>query len=108
MQGCGGPVVDNNSQLAYRALVESFYQVAGEGVIVAQLSELLPGQRGRIARVEGAGAVRRRLLDLGLVCGTEIRVLRAAPFRDPLAFWVRGYQIAMRRRDAAAISVEVL
>ncbi len=76
--------------------------------MLAPLSHLQPGQRGRITRVGGASSIRRRMLDLGLVPGTEIAALHAAPLRDPVAFLVRGYHLAMRRRDAEAIAVELL
>ncbi|MBO9540109.1 ferrous iron transport protein A [bacterium] len=76
--------------------------------MVAKLSQLAPGQRARIVSVGGAGPTRRRMLDLGLVAGTDIAAVRTAPLNDPVEYAVRGYHLAMRRRDAEAIAVELL
>lgn len=76
--------------------------------MVAKLSQLAPGQRARIVSVGGAGPTRRRMLDLGLVAGTDISAIRTAPLNDPVEYAVRGYHLAMRRRDAEAIAVELL
>ena len=76
--------------------------------MVSHLGHLEPGQKARITRVGGGGGQRRRMLDLGLVPGTEIAAVYQAPLADPVAYQVRGYKLAMRRRDAEAISVELL
>lgn len=75
--------------------------------MIAPLSHLDPGQRGRIHHVGGSGPSRRRMLDLGLVAGTDISVVRTAPLQDPVEYLVRGYHLAIRRRDAEAIAVEL-
>jgi ferrous iron transport protein A len=76
--------------------------------MVSKLSHLNPGQRARILGVAGPGPTRRRMMDLGLVAGTDITAVRVAPLNDPVEFAVRGYHLAMRRRDAEAIAVELL
>ena len=78
----------------------------GNGTVVP-LNRLNPGQAGRIVRVGGQAAVRRRLLELGLVRGELITVERVAPLGDPVEFTIKGYHLSLRRRDAARIEVEV-
>ena len=70
------------------------------------LSELAPGEAGRISEIRITGALRRRLLDLGMIPQTLVACRNLAPSGSPLAFWVRGAVIALRRRDAAKILVE--
>lgn len=77
----------------------------GEAATVA-LSHLKPGQTGRIVRVNGQPAARRRLLELGLVRGELITVKRVAPLGDPVEFTIKGYHLSLRQQDAARIEVE--
>lgn len=72
------------------------------------LSELQPAERGTIYEVSGSGALRRRLLDMGIVPGTEIQVVRVAPLGDPVEYLVKGYRLSLRRREAAHVLVEPL
>jgi Fe2+ transport system protein FeoA len=69
------------------------------------LHELAPGESARIKRVQGKGAVRRRLLDMGLVPGTEIAVIKAAPLGDPVEYLVRGYRLLLRKSEAKLVAV---
>jgi len=71
------------------------------------LNDLKPGERGKVIGVSGAGAIRRRLLDLGLHCGEVVELVKAAPLRDPLEIAVCGGHISIRRSEAALITVEV-
>lgn len=75
---------------------------------IVSLDQLGRGQTGRILRVGGRPATRRRLLELGIVRGETITLQRAAPLGDPLEFVVKGYHLSLRRRDAASITVEAL
>jgi len=72
-----------------------------------KLSELRPGERGVITRVTGSGEVRRRILDMGLVRGTEIVVVRRAPLGDPIEFLLKGYNLSLRREESEHVYVEV-
>mgnify|MGYP000191493943 CR=1 FL=1 len=73
------------------------------------LSELKPGQVGVIVDiVEGSPRLRRRILDMGLVRGTKIRVVRVAPLKDPIEFQTSGYNLSLRRDEAKNIIVEVV
>jgi ferrous iron transport protein A len=69
------------------------------------LGRLRPGERGVIARLDGDPVVVRRLMELGLVPGTEVEVVRYAPLRDPVELRVRGVHLSIRRSEAARIHV---
>jgi ferrous iron transport protein A len=69
------------------------------------LDQLRPGERAWVSAVGGGGAFRRRLLELGLLPGTEVERTGQAPLGDPLSFKVRGAVLCLRRTDAAAIGV---
>ena len=72
-----------------------------------KLSELKPGEKGTIVKVEGSGALRRRLLDMGLIRGTEIEMVRKSPLGDPLEFLVKGYNLSLRKKECENVYVEV-
>ena len=72
-----------------------------------KLSELEPREKGTIVKVQGSGALRRRLLDMGLIRGTEIEMVRKSPLGDPLEFLVKGYNLSLRKRECENVYVEV-
>lgn len=69
------------------------------------LDQLAPGQSAHIGQISAAQHLRRRLLDLGFTEGASARCLFAAPCGDPQAYWIRGAIIALRREDAAGVSI---
>ena len=71
------------------------------------LNQLSPGQSGKIVRVGGRAAVRRRLLEMGLVRGETIVIERVAPLGDPVEFTIKGYHLSLRRQDITNIEVEL-
>jgi len=71
------------------------------------LSELKPGQKGKVVRVGGSGAIHRRILDMGVVPGAEIEVERVAPLADPVEFKLLGYHLSLRKEEAQNVHVEV-
>lgn len=71
----------------------------------APLSSLAPGCRATVIDVDASASEGRRLLELGFLPDTEIRVVRRAPLGDPIAFYLRGGQICLRRSEAALIRV---
>ncbi len=71
------------------------------------LRGLKPGQKGKIARVVGRGPTHRRILDMGVVPGTEIEVERVAPLGDPIEVKIRGYHLSLRKEEAGNVFVEV-
>ena len=70
------------------------------------LDDLKSGQRCTIKYVGGSGALRRRLLDMGLTPKTEVFVRKIAPFGDPIELCLRGYELTLRREDARNIEIE--
>lgn len=72
------------------------------------LSKLKVGDTGKIVGVLGSGPIRRRILEMGLVPGTEIKLKGVAPMGDPIEVLVRGYSLTLRRQEAEAVSVEVI
>ena len=70
------------------------------------LSEMKEGQTGIIVRVAGNGALRRRVLEMGLTRGSEIYVEKYAPMKDPLELIIKGYHISLRVEEAANITVD--
>lgn len=74
----------------------------------SSLGELAVGTRAVVRQVAGSRRLRTRVLELGLLPGTEIEVVRKAPLGDPLELRLRGYSLSLRKADAAAIEVQVL
>lgn len=70
------------------------------------LDQFRPGQSGIIDSVSGEGALRRRLLDMGLTPGTRVSVRKVAPFGDPLELVLRGYELTLRGEDARIIRMK--
>ena len=70
------------------------------------LNDLKVGQRGVITAVGGEGALRLRLLDMGLIPKTRVRVQKVAPMGDPIQIQIRGYELTIRREDAQRIELQ--
>jgi Fe2+ transport system protein FeoA len=70
------------------------------------LSEVREGQSATIVRVGGASVLRRRILEMGVVRGTEVYVEKYAPLKDPLELIVKGAHISLRVEEAAQIQVD--
>ncbi|HJB04820.1 MAG TPA: ferrous iron transport protein A [Candidatus Merdibacter merdigallinarum] len=73
---------------------------------MSTLDSLVPGESGIIVSVGGSGALRHRLLDMGLTPRTAVRVERIAPMGDPMELYLRGYRLTLRKEDASKIEVE--
>lgn len=69
------------------------------------LIDVKPGQKAVVARIGGSGALRRRMLDMGIVPGVELQVIRKAPWGGPVQLRLRGYYLAMRRSECEQIVV---
>ncbi len=72
------------------------------------LSEFTVGESGKIIKVFGEGRVRRRLLDMGVTPGASFILRKKAPLGDPVEITVRGYELTLRKSEAACVEVEVL
>lgn len=72
------------------------------------LAMLKPGQQGRITKLEARiGPVRRRLMDMGVLVGEEVRVTKVAPLGDPIEVTIMSYSLSLRKKEAEGILVEV-
>ena len=70
------------------------------------LRDVKVGEKATIARLHGEGALKRRIMDMGLTRGTEVFVRKVAPLGDPMELTVRGYELSVRKGDAELIEVE--
>lgn len=70
------------------------------------LKEIKCGQTVTVKKVEGLGAVRRRIMDMGITRGCEVYVRKVAPLGDPIEVNIRGYELSLRKADAEMIIVE--
>lgn len=64
------------------------------------------GGTAKVVRIHGEGAVKRRIMDMGITRGVEIYVRKVAPLGDPIEITVRGYELSLRKADAESIEVE--
>ncbi len=70
------------------------------------LKEVKVGQTATVVKLHGEGAVKRRIMDMGITRGTELYVRKVAPLGDPMELNVRGYELSVRKADAEMIEVE--
>ena len=70
------------------------------------LREIPVGGKARVIKIHGEGAVKRRIMDMGITKGVEIFVRKVAPLGDPIEITVRGYELSLRKADAESIEVE--
>jgi len=73
---------------------------------VRTLRDLKPGEKAVITKISGTGAVKRRLMDMGVTRGTEIMVRKVAPLGDPIEVNVRGYELTFRKAEAENIIID--
>jgi ferrous iron transport protein A len=71
------------------------------------LRETKTGQTVTVVKLNGEGAVKRRIMDMGITKGVEIYVRKVAPLGDPVEITVRGYELSVRKADAEMVSVEI-
>lgn len=71
------------------------------------LSDFAVGESGRIVKVNGDGAVRRRLFDMGVTPGANVMLRKKAPLGDPIEVNLRGYELTLRKVEAACVEVVV-
>jgi len=70
------------------------------------LKDIPVGGTARVVKLHGEGAVKRRIMDMGLTKGVEVFVRKVAPLGDPMELHVRGYELSVRKADAEMIEVE--
>ena len=70
------------------------------------LSQLKIGEKGVVVAVKGEGAVRRRLFDMGITPGAEVYLRKKAPLGDPIEISLRGYELTLRKTEAAHVEIK--
>lgn len=70
------------------------------------LKDLAVGDSGKVMRLNGEGAIKRRLMDMGITKGVSIKVRKVAPLGDPIEITVRGYELSLRKTEAEWIVME--
>lgn len=70
------------------------------------LKEAKIGDTVRVVKIHGEGAIKRRIMDMGLTKGVEVYIRKVAPLGDPIEVTVRGYELSLRKADAEQIEVE--
>lgn len=70
------------------------------------LSDFSVGESGKIVAVTGEGRIRRRLFDMGVTPGAELTMRKRAPLGDPIEITIRGYELTLRKTEAACVEVE--
>ena len=71
------------------------------------LDDLKIGETGTVARLGSSGALRRRIIDMGITPGASVKKLKTAPFGDPVILLVRGYRLSIRKSEAMKIFLKV-
>ncbi len=70
------------------------------------LNELHPGDQARVTKIAATGALKRRIMDMGLTKGCQLLVRKLAPLGDPMEINLRGYELTLRKQECEAIQVE--
>jgi len=71
------------------------------------LSDLKARNKGKVRKITGQGQLKKKLLDMGVLPGSEFEVLRVAPLGDPVEIKIKGYNLSLRKEEARQVSVEV-
>lgn len=71
------------------------------------LAKLKPGEKGKITAIGSIGPLKRRLMDMGVLVGEEVKVLKVAPLGDPIEVSIKSYSLSLRKSEAEGIAVEV-
>jgi len=71
------------------------------------LAKMKPGERARITKIGVTGPLKRRLMDMGVLVGEEVKVEKVAPLGDPIEVTIKNYNLSLRKKEAEGIAVEV-
>jgi len=99
------PVDDSVAEKWIEQFKKTLQQDKSKEKAMSTLDDLGPGQKGTIQRVAGRGPVKRRIVDMGVVRGAPVEVVKVAPLGDPIEVKVKGYHLTLRKEEAAAIVV---
>lgn len=78
---------------------------AEAGAEVVTLEDLMPGDKGKVVSLKGKGGIRKRLLDMGVIPGTEVQLKKVAPLGDPIDVVIKGYHLSLRKEEAREILI---
>jgi len=70
------------------------------------LDDLTTGEKGRVIKLLARGPFKKRLLEMGFIAGAEVEVIKYAPLKDPVEYFIKGYHVSLRHEEAAQIEVE--
>ncbi len=70
------------------------------------LKEVQIGESAKVVKIHGEGAIKRRIMDMGITKGVDVYVRKVAPLGDPIEITIRGYELSLRKADAESIEVE--
>ena len=70
------------------------------------LKDIGVGKTAKVVRIHGEGAVKRRIMDMGITKGVDVHIRKVAPLGDPIEITVRGYELSIRKADAQMIEIE--
>lgn len=87
-------------------LFRIIFNMAEGGIAMETLRNAKVGQTVKVVKLHGEGAVKRRLMDMGLTRGTEVYIRKVAPLGDPVEVTVRNYELSIRKADAEMIEIE--
>lgn len=71
------------------------------------LRELKPGQQGSVTSIGTTGPMKRRIMDMGVTPGVAVKVIKVAPLGDPIEINIRGYELSLRKEEAAQIEIKL-
>lgn len=74
---------------------------------IKKLSQMQPGEAGVVVKVNGSGNVKFRLIDMGVVKGSKLQVVKFAPLGDPIEIKIKGFSLSLRKNESEMIDVEV-
>lgn len=75
--------------------------------MLKKLDQIVKGETGLVKSVEGDGKIRRRLFDMGVTPGAVVTLRKKAPMGDPIEVTIRGYELSLRKAEAALVNIEV-
>lgn len=70
------------------------------------LKDLKPGESGIVVKINGVGALKKRIMDMGVTKGTEVKVQKVAPLGDPIEITIRGYELSIRNSEAEQVIIQ--
>ncbi|UFS70813.1 ferrous iron transport protein A [Geomonas sp. RF6] len=75
---------------------------------MSNLAKIKPGEKGKITAIGAIGPLKRRLMDMGVLVGEEVSVIKVAPLGDPIEVSIKGYRLSLRKKEAEGIAVEMV